>query len=264
MQSYLDLLDTVLTHGIQREDRTKTGTYSLFGEQIRIDLRKGFPLLTTKKLHLHSIIHELLWFLKGHTDISYLKEHKVRIWNEWADENGQLGPIYGKQWRQWPREDATPIDQIALLIENIKQDPYSRRHIISAWNVAQLQDMALMPCHCFFQFYVSQGHLSCHLYQRSADIFLGVPFNIASYALLTHFIAQCTNLSCAELIISFGDLHLYTNHLEQARMQLTRIPRHLPDLYLDPTIMDIDAFRAEHIRMDNYAPHPVIKAPIAV
>lgn len=264
MQPYLDLMRRVLDDGVKKDDRTGTGTLSVFGHQMRFDLADGFPLVTTKKLHLRSIIHELLWFLRGDTNIAYLKEHGVRIWDEWADENGELGPVYGYQWRSWPRPDGGHVDQIANVVEQIRRHPDSRRLIVSAWNPAQVDDMQLPPCHALFQFYVAEGRLSCQLYQRSADIFLGVPFNIASYALLTHMVAQVCGLAPGEFIHTLGDAHLYLNHLDQAREQLTREPRPLPRLVLDPTVDDLFAFRFEHIAIEGYDPHPHIKAPVAV
>lgn len=264
MRQYLDLLRDVLENGAEKSDRTGTGTRSVFGRQLRFDLQQGFPLVTTKKLHLRSIIHELLWFLKGETNIAYLKENKVGIWDEWADDNGDLGPVYGQQWRHWRGEDGVEIDQISWLVEEIRRNPDSRRLIVSAWNVGDLPKMALMPCHAMFQFYVANNRLSCQLYQRSADIFLGVPFNIASYALLTHMIAQVCRLDVGEFVHVFGDAHVYSNHFEQAREQLAREPRPLPKLVLDPSVQDIFGFRAEHIEIQAYAPHPAIKAPVAV
>jgi len=264
MQQYLELLREVLNDGTEKSDRTGTGTRSLFGRQLRFDLRQGFPLLTTKKLHLRSIIHELLWFLKGETNIAYLTEHKVGIWDEWADANGDLGPVYGKQWRRWTGADGVEIDQMSWVVDEIKRNPDSRRLIVNAWNVADLPKMALMPCHAMFQFYVANGRLSCQLYQRSADIFLGVPFNIASYALLTHMVAQVCELEVGDFVHTFGDVHIYSNHFMQAREQLGREPRPLPTLCLDPSIKDLFAFRAEHIGIDNYQPHAAIKAPVAV
>jgi thymidylate synthase len=264
MHQYLELLREVLEHGAEKSDRTGTGTRSLFGRQLRFDLGQGFPLLTTKKLHLRSIIHELLWFLKGDTNTAYLQANKVGIWDEWADANGDLGPVYGKQWRRWAGADGIEIDQISWVIAEIKRNPDSRRLIVNAWNVADLPKMALMPCHAMFQFYVAGGRLSCQLYQRSADIFLGVPFNIASYALLTHMVAQVCGLRAGDFVHTFGDVHLYSNHFEQAREQLGREPLPLPTLTLDPSVNDIFEFRAEHIGIDNYHPHAAIKAPVAV
>ncbi|MGN6790048.1 MAG: thymidylate synthase [Rhodanobacteraceae bacterium] len=264
MQLYLDLLRDVLEHGAHKGDRTGTGTRSVFGRQIRMDLAQGFPLLTTKKLHVKSIVHELLWFLRGDTNIAYLKEHGVSIWDEWADENGELGPVYGKQWRAWPAADGRTIDQIAQVIEQIRRNPDSRRMIVSAWNVGELDRMALMPCHALFQFYVANGKLSCQLYQRSADIFLGVPFNIASYALLTCMMAQVCELAPGDFVHTFGDLHLYSNHVEQAREQLTRTPRALPRLVLNPDVRSLFDFRFGDIRIVDYDPHPAIRAPVAV
>ncbi len=264
MQAYLDLLRHVLEHGAVKSDRTGTGTRSVFGYQMRYDLTAGFPLVTTKKLHLRSIIHELLWFLRGDTNIAYLKEHGVRIWDEWADENGDLGPVYGRQWRAWRGADGSIHDQMSWLVEEIRRNPDSRRLVVSAWNVGELDDMALMPCHCLFQFYVAQGRLSCQLYQRSGDIFLGVPFNIASYALLTHMLAQVCDLEVGDFVHTLGDAHLYSNHLDQARLQLQREPRGLPQLVLNPEVKALEDFRFEDIRIDNYDPHPAIKAPVAV
>jgi thymidylate synthase len=264
MQAYLDLLRHVLDQGADKADRTGTGTRSVFGYQMRFDLAAGFPLVTTKKLHLRSIVHELLWFLKGDTNIAYLREHGVTIWDEWADANGDLGPVYGKQWRRWATPDGRVIDQIADVIERIKRDPDSRRLIVSAWNVAEIPQMALAPCHALFQFYVANGKLSCQLYQRSADIFLGVPFNIASYALLTHMVAQVCDLAVGDFVHTLGDAHLYANHLEQAKLQLTRAPLPLPTLQLNPEVRSIDGFRFEDIVIAGYQSHPAIKAPIAV
>jgi thymidylate synthase len=264
MRAYLDLMRHVLEHGTEKTDRTGTGTLSVFGHQMRFDLAQGFPLLTTKKLHLRSIIVELLWFLRGETNIAYLREHKVRIWDEWADENGELGPVYGRQWRSWPAPDGRQIDQISQLLEQLRRTPDSRRLIVSAWNVGELDQMALMPCHALFQFYVAQGRLSCQLYQRSADIFLGVPFNIASYALLTLMIAQVVGLQPGEFIWTGGDCHLYSNHLEQAREQLRREPRPLPRMQLNPAVRDLFAFRLEDFSLIGYDPHPHIPAPVAV
>ncbi|MGB0578509.1 MAG: thymidylate synthase [Limisphaerales bacterium] len=264
MVQYLELLRHVLDNGKFKGDRTGTGTYSIFGAQIRFDLMGGFPCLTTKKLHLRSIIHELLWFLKGDTNIKYLNDHKVRIWDEWADEAGDLGPVYGKQWCSWEGADGRTINQIDEVIEQIKTNPDSRRHIVSAWNVADLDKMALSPCHALFQFYVCDGELSCQLYQRSADIFLGVPFNIASYALLTMMIAQVCDLKPRQFVHTFGDLHLYANHVEQAKEQLSRTPRSLPKMGINADVKDIHEFTFEDFELTNYDPHPSIKAPIAV
>ena len=265
MRQYLDLLKHVLDHGADRSDRTGTGTRGVFGYQMRFDLAKGFPVTTTKKLHLRSIIHELLWFLAGDTNIKYLHDHGVTIWDEWADENGDLGPIYGKQWRSWPNgEDGKPIDQIKNLLVQLEKNPYSRRLIVSAWNPEEVDQMALPPCHCLFQFYVSNGKLSCQLYQRSADIFLGVPFNIASYALLTHMVAQVTGLGVGDFVHTFGDLHLYSNHVEQAREQLARTPLPPPRLELDAAVTDLFDFRFEHVAIRDYQAHSAIKAPVAV
>jgi thymidylate synthase len=264
MQQYLDLLQHILDKGASKTDRTGTGTLSCFGYQMRFDLKEGFPLVTTKKLHLKSIIYELLWFLRGDTNVKYLNEHGVSIWNEWADTNGELGPVYGHQWRSWTGADRQTIDQISQVIQQLKKTPDSRRMIVSAWNVAELDKMALMPCHTMFQFYVADGKLSCQLYQRSADVFLGVPFNIASYALLTMMMAQVTDLKPGEFIHTFGDVHLYNNHLEQAQLQLTRKPYPLPQMKLNPEIKDIFAFQYEHFTLENYQFHPAIKAPVAV
>ena len=264
MKAYLDFLQHVLDNGQDKADRTGTGTRSVFGYQLRFNLADGFPLVTTKKLHLRSIIHELLWFLKGDTNIVYLKDNKVSIWDEWADANGDLGPVYGKQWRSWQGADGQAIDQIAWLVDEIKRNPDSRRLIVSAWNVGELKDMALMPCHCLFQFYVADGKLSCQLYQRSADIFLGVPFNIASYALLTHMIAQVCGLGVGDFVHSFGDAHIYRNHFEQAQEQLSRTPGKLPALKLNPDVSDLFAFTFDDIEITGYEPQAAIKAPVAV
>jgi thymidylate synthase len=264
MQQYHDLLRHILTQGVQKGDRTGTGTISVFGYQMRFDLQNGFPLLTTKKVHTKSIIHELLWFLKGETNIRYLKENGVSIWDEWADENGNLGPVYGKQWRSWETRDGRVIDQITDVIAEIKRNPNSRRLIVSAWNVGELKEMALLPCHALFQFYVADGKLSCQLYQRSADVFLGVPFNIASYALLTAMIAQVCDLEAGDFIWTGGDTHLYSNHLEQVELQLSRDFRELPVLKLNPAVKNIFDFTYEDIIIENYNPHPAIKAPVAV
>lgn len=264
MKQYHDLMQHVLDHGAKKEDRTGTGTLSVFGYQMRFDLSEGFPLVTTKKLHLRSIIHELLWFLKGDTNIKYLKDNGVSIWDEWADENGELGPVYGYQWRSWPTPDGVSIDQISNLVNMIKKNPDSRRLIVSAWNVANVDQMALPPCHCLFQFYVADGKLSCQLYQRSADIFLGVPFNIASYALLTLMIAQVCGLKPGEFIHSFGDAHLYLNHLEQTKLQLSREFKPLPEMKINPEVTDLFDFKFEDFELLNYDPHPHIKAAVAV
>ncbi len=264
MQAYLDLLRKILAEGTDKTDRTGTGTRSLFGYQMRFDLSEGFPLLTTKKLHIKSIIHELLWFLKGDTNIAYLRANGVKIWDEWADPNGDLGPVYGRQWRSWPAPDGRQIDQIQQVLDTIRQNPDSRRIVVSAWNVAELDQMALCPCHCLFQFYVSKGRLSCQLYQRSADVFLGVPFNIASYALLTHMIAHVSGLQAGEFIHTFGDVHLYNNHVDQALEQLTRTPKALPGLKINPSVTGLYAFRFEDFEITDYHPEPAIKAPVAV
>lgn len=264
MQAYLNLLQHIIDTGAVKTDRTGTGTISCFGYQLRFDLTKGFPLVTTKKVHMKSIIYELLWFLRGETNIRYLKEHGVSIWDEWADAEGELGPVYGKQWRSWEGANGQTIDQITQLIDQIKKTPDSRRLIVSAWNVADLPEMALMPCHALFQFYVAQGKLSCQLYQRSADVFLGVPFNIASYALLTLMVAQVCGLEPGEFIHTFGDVHLYNNHLEQARLQLTRQPYPLPVMKVNPAVKDIFGFHFEDFTLENYQSHPAIKAPVAV
>ena len=264
MQQYQQLLQHILDHGVKKEDRTGTGNLSVFGYQMRFDLNRGFPVLTTKKLHLRSIIHELLWFLSGNTNIQYLHDNKVTIWDEWADKDGNLGPVYGHQWRSWDGPNGQVIDQIAQVVETIKKNPDSRRIIVSAWNVAEIDKMALPPCHALFQFYVADGKLSCQLYQRSADVFLGVPFNIASYALLTMMIAQVTGLGCGEFIHTLGDAHLYLNHLDQARLQLTRTPRPLPVMKLNSAVNDIFEFKYEDFVLEGYDPYPSIKAPIAV
>jgi thymidylate synthase len=264
MRQYLDLMEQILAEGVEKRDRTGTGTLSLFGHQLRFDLAAGFPLLTTKRLHLKSIIYELLWFLSGDTNIKYLNDHGVSIWDEWADEHGDLGPVYGRQWRSWPRLDGGAVDQIANVIEAIRRNPDSRRLIVTAWNPAEVDHMALPPCHCLFQFYVASRKLSCQLYQRSADVFLGVPFNIASYALLTLMVAQVTDLTPGEFIHSFGDVHLYLNHREQARLQIARSPRPLPTMRLNGAIKDLFAFRFEDFVLEGYDPHPHIKAKVAV
>jgi thymidylate synthase len=264
MRPYLDLMKHVLEHGARKSDRTGTGTLSIFGAQLRFDLGAGFPLLTTKRVHLKSIVHELLWFLKGDTNTRYLRENGVTIWDEWADGNGDLGPVYGYQWRSWPAPGGEHIDQIAQVVEQIRKNPDSRRMIVSAWNVADLPRMALLPCHAFFQFYVAEGRLSCQLYQRSADFFLGVPFNIASYALLTLMVAQVTGLRPGDLVHTFGDTHLYLNHLDQAREQLARSPRALPVMRLNPAVKELFGFRYEDFTLENYDPHPAIRAPVAV
>jgi thymidylate synthase len=264
MRQYLDLMERVLAEGVEKRDRTGVGTRSIFGNQLRFDLTRGFPLITTKKLHVKSIIYELLWFLRGDTNVKYLDEHGVSIWDEWADENGDLGPVYGRQWRSWPTPDGGSIDQMENVVAEIRHNPDSRRLIVTAWNPADLPKMALSPCHCLFQFYVADGALSCQLYQRSADVFLGVPFNIASYALLTLMVAQVTDLKPGVFIHSFGDTHLYLNHLEQARLQLTRSPRPLPTLRLNPAAKDLFAFRYEDFSLEGYEPHPHIKAAVAV
>lgn len=264
MQQYLDLLTRIRREGTFKGDRTGTGTYSVFGHQMRFNLADGFPMVTTKKLHLRSIIHELLWFVAGDTNIKYLKDNGVSIWDDWADDNGDLGPVYGHQWRSWPAPDGGTIDQISNLIDQIKNNPNSRRLIVSAWNVADVDQMALPPCHCLFQFYVADGKLSCQLYQRSADVFLGVPFNIASYALLTHMVAQVCGLQAGDFVHTFGDAHLYSNHIEQADLQLSREPLPLPELWLNPEIKDLFAFTFDDIRIDGYSAHPHIKAPVAV
>jgi thymidylate synthase len=264
MRQYLDLLQLILDRGTPKHDRTGTGTLSIFGHQMRFDLRDGFPLLTTKKLHVRSIVHELLWFLRGDTNVAYLRENGVSIWDEWADEFGELGPVYGYQWRSWPGSGGQPIDQISQVLELIRTDPDSRRMIVSAWNVADVSRMALPPCHLLFQFYVAEGRLSCQLYQRSADVFLGVPFNIASYALLTMMVAHVTGLEPGDFVHTFGDAHLYTNHLEQARLQLTRAPRSLPVMHLNPGVKSLFEFRFDDIQLQDYHPHPHIPARVAV
>ena len=264
MQQYLDLMRHVRDHGTRKEDRTGTGTVSVFGYQMRFDLSKGFPLVTTKKCHLRSILHELLWFLKGDTNIRYLHDNKVTIWDEWADDEGNLGPVYGYQWRSWPAANGGSIDQISQVIEQLRNNPDSRRIIVSAWNVSDIENMALPPCHAFFQFYVADGRLSCQLYQRSADIFLGVPFNIASYALLTLMMAQVTGLQAGDFVHTFGDAHLYLNHLEQTDLQLSRTPRQLPAMRLNPDVDDLFAFSYDDFELQNYDPYPHIKAPVAV
>jgi thymidylate synthase len=264
MRAYLDLLQHVLDHGVDKADRTGTGTRSVFGWQMRFDLAQGFPLVTTKKLHLKSIVHELIWFLQGDTNIAYLKEHGVSIWDEWADERGDLGPVYGQQWRAWPTADGGTVDQIRWVVDEIKRNPDSRRLVVNAWNVGELPKMALMPCHALFQFYVANGKLSCQLYQRSGDIFLGVPFNIASYALLTHMIAQVCGLGVGDFVHTLGDAHLYNNHVEQARLQLSREPRPLPSLQLNPDVKSVFDFRFEDVAIVGYEPHGAIKAPVAV
>jgi thymidylate synthase len=264
MRQYLDLMERVLAEGVEKRDRTGVGTRSIFGHQLRFDLKRGFPLVTTKKLHVKSIIYELLWFLRGDTNVKYLDDHGVTIWDEWADENGDLGPVYGRQWRAWPTADGRSIDQIANVVSEIRRNPDSRRLIVTAWNPGENERMALSPCHCLFQFYVADGALSCQLYQRSADVFLGVPFNIASYALLTLMMAQVTGLRPGAFIHSFGDTHLYLNHLEQARLQLTRSPRPLPIMKINPAPKDLFAFHYEDFALEGYEPHPHIKAAVAV
>lgn len=264
MRQYLDLMEHVLNNGTEKSDRTGTGTISVFGHQMRFDLEKGFPVLTTKKLHLRSIIHELLWFLKGETNIRYLRENGVTIWDEWANEAGELGPVYGSQWRSWPAADGRHIDQIQQVLDQIRKNPDSRRLIVSAWNVGEIDKMALPPCHAFFQFYVAEGRLSCQLYQRSCDIFLGVPFNIASYALLTMMVAQVCDLRPGDFVWTGGDCHLYTNHIEQTKLQLSREPRSLPKLKINPEVKDLFAFKYEDFELTEYDPHPHIKAPVAI
>jgi thymidylate synthase len=264
MRQYLDLMQRIIGEGAEKRDRTGTGTLSVFGHQMRFDLTDGFPLVTTKKVHFKSVVHELLWFLAGDTNIDYLNQHGVTIWDEWADETGELGPVYGRQWRSWPAPDGSAIDQIASVVEQIRRNPDSRRLIVSAWNPAEVDKMALPPCHCLFQFYVAEGRLSCQLYQRSADVFLGVPFNIASYALLTLMVAQVTKLAVGEFIHTFGDAHLYLNHLQQARLQLSRAPRPLPRMRLNAVVTDLFAFRYEDFMLEDYDPHPRIRAKVAV
>ena len=264
MREYLGLLNRVLAEGARKSDRTGTGTLSVFGHQMRFDLASGFPLVTTKKVHVRSVVAELLWFLRGETNVAWLREHGVTIWDEWADAAGELGPVYGYQWRSWPAPDGEHIDQLAAVVEQLRSDPHSRRHVVSAWNVADIPRMALAPCHTMFQFYVADDRLSCQLYQRSADVFLGVPFNIASYSLLTHMVAQVTGLAVGDFVHTLGDAHLYLNHLDQAREQLTREPRGLPELELDPACRELDAFDLDSIKVTGYDPHPPIKAPIAV
>ncbi|MEQ7847294.1 thymidylate synthase [Nocardioides kribbensis] len=270
MQAYLDLVRRILDEGVAKGDRTGTGTRSVFGHQMRFDLSAGFPLVTTKRIHTRSVFAELLWFLRGDTNVTWLQERGVSIWDEWADEYGDLGPVYGAQWRSWPTPDGRHVDQLAEVVEQIRRDPDSRRHLVSAWNVADIPSMALAPCHALFQFYVAPAvdggpaRLSCQLYQRSADVFLGVPFNIASYALLTHMVAQVTGLAVGDFVHTLGDAHLYSNHLDQARLQLTREPRPLPTLWLDPSVTDLGSFELEHVAVEGYDPHPGIKAPIAV
>jgi thymidylate synthase len=264
MRQYHELMERILADGVEKRDRTGVGTLSVFGHQMRFDLGAGFPLLTTKKVHLKSVVYELLWFLRGDTNIEYLKRHGISIWDEWADERGELGPVYGQQWRSWPAADGQTIDQIAHVVETIRRDPDSRRLIVTAWNPAEVDKMALPPCHCLFQFYVAKRRLSCQLYQRSADVFLGVPFNIASYALLTLMVAQVADLEPGEFIHTLGDAHLYRNHLEQARLQLSRAPRALPRMHVNPAVKDLFAFRYEDFRLEGYDPHPHIKAEVAV
>jgi thymidylate synthase len=264
MRQYLDLMGRILDHGTKKRDRTGTGTLSVFGHQMRFDLNEGFPLITTKKLHLKSIVYELLWFLRGDTNVKYLNEHGVSIWDEWADEGGDLGPVYGQQWRSWPASDGETIDQMAGVIAEIRRNPDSRRLVVSAWNPAEVAKMALPPCHCLFQFYVADGRLSCQMYQRSADVFLGVPFNIASYALLTLMVAQVTELAPGEFVHTLGDAHLYLNHLDQARLQLARAPRRLPTMRLNPAVKDLFGFRYEDFVLEGYEPHPHIRAQVAV
>ncbi|CAN5898188.1 thymidylate synthase [soil metagenome] len=269
MRAYLDLVQRVLDEGTRKTDRTGTGTLSIFGHQLRLDLRAGFPLVTTKRIHVRSVVGELLWFLRGDTNVAWLQERGITIWDEWADEAGDLGPVYGRQWRAWPTPSGSSVDQLGAVVEQVRRDPDSRRHVVSAWNVADLPSMALAPCHALFQFYVTPsesgpGRLSCQLYQRSADVFLGVPFNIASYALLTHLVAQVCALGVGDFVHTFGDAHLYLNHLDQARLQLGREPRALPELWLDPSVRELYAFDLDHVKISGYDPHPGIKAPIAV
>ena len=264
MRQYLDLLQEIMDHGVVKHDRTGVGTKSIFGHQMRFDLAAGFPLLTTKKVHLKSIIYELLWFIAGDTNVKYLQDHKVTIWDEWADENGDLGPVYGHQWRSWPAPDGRSIDQLSQVIDQIRHNPDSRRMIVSAWNPGEVDKMALPPCHCLFQFYVADGKLSCQLYQRSADTFLGVPFNIASYALLTMMVAQVCGLKPKDFVHTFGDAHIYSNHVEQAKLQLSRDPRPLPTMRINPEVKDIFSFQYEDFQLENYDPHPHIKADVAV
>ncbi|MGI8676553.1 MAG: thymidylate synthase [Nocardioidaceae bacterium] len=264
MREYLDLVSRVLDEGVAKADRTGTGTLSVFGHQMRFDLGRGFPLVTTKKVHVRSVVAELLWFLQGSTNVAWLREQGVTIWDEWADEAGELGPVYGRQWRSWPEPGGGSIDQLRGVVDTIRRDPDSRRLVVSAWNVADIPRMALAPCHALFQFYVADGRLSCQLYQRSADVFLGVPFNIASYALLTHMVAATTGLEPGDFVHTFGDAHLYVNHLEQAREQLQRSPRPMPELWLDPAVVDIDGFDMESVKVSGYDPYPAIKAPIAI
>ena len=264
MRQYLDLLQRVLDEGARKDDRTGTGTLSVFGHQMRFDLAEGFPLVTTKKVHFHSVAGELLWFIRGDSNVRWLQERGITIWDEWADEDGDLGPVYGHQWRSWPTPDGRHVDQLATVIQQIRDDPDSRRHVVSAWNVSDLPSMALAPCHALFQFYVAEGRLSCQLYQRSADLFLGVPFNIASYALLTHMVAQVTDLEVGDFVHTLGDAHLYVNNVDQAREQLAREPRPLPELRLDPSCRDLDAFDVDWAEVVGYDPHPAIRAPIAV
>ena len=264
MKAYHQLLEQIIQTGVSKEDRTGTGTLSIFGPQLRFDLNEGFPLLTTKKVHFKSVVYELLWFITGSTNVQFLQENGVSIWDEWADAEGELGPVYGKQWRRWQKPDGSVVDQLAEVVEQLRRNPDSRRLLVSAWNVADIPSMALPPCHAFFQFYVADNKLSCQLYQRSADVFLGVPFNIASYALLTHMVAQVCGLGVGEFVHTMGDAHLYLNHLEQAKLQLSREPRPLPRLVLDPTVKNLDDFVYEHIQLVGYDPHPAIKAPVAV